>query len=136
MINPVFQLACKILREYKKKYFIIGIAIILTAVLFTTVISITVQVYQAEEISKQLAAGSDFHASISQISIDQVDKITSHSLVKEVFFASMEADIYTNASMSESNAPALIACENSEILSHLFVEIIQVTIHRTKKKYY
>ena len=39
------------------------------------------------------------------------DKITSHSLVKEVF-ASMEADIYTNASMSESNAPALIACEN------------------------
>jgi putative ABC transport system permease protein len=125
MINPVFQLACKILREYKKKYFIIGIAIILTAVLFTTVISITVQVYQAEEISKQLAAGSDFHASISQISIDQVDKITSHSLVKEVFFASMEADIYTNASMSESNAPALIACENSEILSHLFVEIIQ-----------
>ena len=85
MINPVFQLACKIIREYKKKYFIIGIAIILTAVLFTTVISITVQVYQAEEISKQLAAGSDFHASISQISIDQVDKITSHSLVKEVF---------------------------------------------------
>lgn len=125
MINPLFQLACKILRAYKKKYLIIGIAIVLTAILFTTVFSITVQIYQAEEISKQLAAGSDFHASINQISKEQVDKIASHSLVKEVFFASMDANIYANASMSESNAPALIACENSKILSHMFVEIIQ-----------
>jgi len=125
MTNPVFQLACKMLQANKRKYIIIGVAIILTAVLFTTVISITVQISQAEEISKQLAAGSNFHAKISQISKEQADKISSHGLVKEVFIVSEGTNIYTNPSMAEKNAPSLIACDDSNILSHMFRQIVE-----------
>jgi putative ABC transport system permease protein len=116
-------LALRMLRSNKTRSVIAGAAVILTALLFTTVISITACIMQLSEIVRQLAAGSDFHAAIYNVSYDKINEIQKHRLVKESYITHEIGPVTTDGDTGDSNPPVLISCRDGGILRHMFIEI-------------
>jgi putative ABC transport system permease protein len=123
MKGGINLLAWRTIRANGKRSTIISLAIIMTAILFTTVISITVRLNQANEIAKQLATGSNFHATIEGIKQEQAEQIMIHKLVKEAYFFSYGMNIRYHGSEQNPNDPVLFSCANPSILEHMFIQI-------------
>jgi len=60
----VTKLAVRSLKSHRGRSAVIGMAIILTLVLFMTVISIAYDIFTSSQLSLMLATGSDFHSMV------------------------------------------------------------------------
>lgn len=111
----------------KKRAAIVCMAIIMTAILFTTVISITLRINQADQLSKQLATGSDFHASVYDITAEQAEQIITNKVIKDFYIVTGGDSIQIQDTKYEDsmNPPELFSCEDSTILNHMFSHIVK-----------
>lgn len=127
-------LARKLIKTNKLHSVFVGIAVILTAVMFTTIISITVSLYQSTEIIYQLSSGYDFHAFAIMSDLKETyskekdeqffEKIKSHTLVKEAYIWNDLGRYFTDEDDVTSNKyHRIYSSPDKNILSHMFAEL-------------
>ena len=60
----IFRLACLQIRSHRLRAIFVAVAAVLTSILYMTVISISYCILDSTQLSRMLAGGSDFHASV------------------------------------------------------------------------
>jgi hypothetical protein len=61
----IFRLACLQIQSHRLRTLFAAVAAVLTSILYMTVISISYCILDSTQLSRMLAAGSDFHASVT-----------------------------------------------------------------------
>lgn len=61
----IFRLACLQIQSHRLRTLFAAVAAVLTSILYMTVISISYCILDSTRLSRMLAAGSDFHASVT-----------------------------------------------------------------------
>lgn len=61
----IFRLACLQVQSHRLRTIFVPVAAVLTSILYMTVINISYCILDSTQLSRMLAAGSDFHASVS-----------------------------------------------------------------------
>ncbi len=126
-MNVVTKLALDRVRSHPKRSATIAAAIVLTAILFMTVMSITVSIAQGVSLSMMLATGSDVHAviGVSAYSLPphELEKIVAAT--PGVDFAMLVTPLrsYTDdVSEKTREETKLFAFSNEGCLEHLFID--------------
>lgn len=128
----IFRLARLQIRSHRLRTTFVAVAVVLTAVLYMTVISIAYCLMDSIQLSKMLAAGSDFHASIfdTGYSISEEalrEEVQSAPEVSETFLVSFapvhwEEPAEAN-SVEQSFGMAFV--DRDDILPHLFMTLTE-----------
>ncbi|MCI9276992.1 MAG: ABC transporter permease [Lachnospiraceae bacterium] len=124
----IFRLACLQIQSHRLRTVFAAVAAVLTSILYMTVISISYCILDSTQLSRMLAAGSDFHASVTDIGYSisaetLCREIKSAPEVSEAFLLGMRSavsadSVYTGSGHQEMD----IAFTDSEkSLSHLFM---------------
>lgn len=124
----IFRLACLQIQSHRLRTLFAAVAAVLTSILYMTVISISYCILDSTQLSRMLAAGSDFHASVSvtcySVSPETLCReIQNAPAVSEAFLLGMHSavsadSVYTGSGHQEMD----IAFTDSEkSLPHLFM---------------
>ena len=76
----IFRLACLQIQSHRLRTVFAAVAAVLTSILYMTVISISYCILDSTQLSRMLAAGSDFHASVTDIGYS----ISAETLCREI----------------------------------------------------
>ena len=137
MNNMISTMAFRNLKSRKSVFCIIGIAIILTSILFTTVISIGVSIGQSTEIARQAATGSNTHAMFwfyndagdyphysYEEKLEFLETVRAHPLVKDAFLIT-EVGVFSFKPDNVNNLNRIYACSDKGVLSHLLADMTE-----------
>jgi|GEM_PF-1724684 len=135
MNNMISAIAFRNLKSRKSVFCLVGAAIILTSILFTTIISIGVSIAQSMEIARQVATGSNSHAGFTfsgftsgsegysyDDKLDFLEKVRAHPLVRDAYLIG-EVGRFSLKPDAFNNPNSIYACADEGITSHLFAEI-------------
>ena len=124
----IFRLACLQIRSHRLRTIFVAVAAMLTSILYMTVISISYCILDSTQLSRMLAAGSDFHASVSDagcsISAEALRReIQNAPEVSEAFLLGMHSAVSADSVETDSAHQEMdIAFTDSEkSLPHLFM---------------
>ena len=81
--QAVRRLSQKSFAANRTRNFVAALAIALTAVLFTAVLTVGIGIVQDTEKTLMLQAGSDLHGVIKDVTKEQADRLKRHPSVKE-----------------------------------------------------
>lgn len=127
-MNTITKLSFDSIKTRKSRSIVVCVAILLTTILFVTIMSITFNVLGSYQLMLQLAGGSDLHAVISvdgyDISTEQLlSKIKEDNKVSEAYIMSEQGQ-YTIDDDTLKTHDRLILVNDNKILPHLFIDII------------
>lgn len=122
-MNVVFHLSKKALFYKRKNLFVLSFSIILVAVLFSVIFSIASSLIQFEEISYQLAAGSDFHANLYNVTDEDIKVLNSSKELKESYIVWEHGELSPVRSQGNTDSVTLMSLESEEALNHMFVTL-------------
>ena len=124
----IFRLACLQIQSHRLRMIFAAVAAVLTSILYMTVFSISYCILDSTQLSRMLAAGSDFHASVSDtgysISAETLCReIQNAPEVSEAFLLGMHSAVSADTVYTGSGHQGMdIAFTDSEkSLSHLFM---------------
>lgn len=124
----IFRLACLQIQSHRLRTIFVAVAAVLTSILYMTVISISYCILDSTQLSRMLAAGSDFHASVSDtgysISAETLRReIQNAPEVLETFLLGMHSAVPADSVYAGSERQGMdIAFTDSEkSLSHMFM---------------
>lgn len=135
----IFRLARLQISSHRLRTTFVAVAVALTAVLYMTVISIAYCLMDSIQLSKMLAAGSDFHASVwdtgYSISGEELRReIQRAPEVSETFlvsFAPVHWEEPAEANSAEQGF-GMTFVDREDILPHLFMTLIEGQFPRTE----
>ena len=131
-MTMIFRLACSQIRSHRLRTIFIAVAVVLTAILYMTVFSISCCILDSAQLSMMLAAGSDFHASVS----DTGYSIFGETLRREIqnapevsgaFLLGTGSAFSIDAADPDRDGPhdgrgmEIAFTDSEEILPHLFI---------------
>lgn len=121
----VTKLAVSSILSHRVRSIIVCAAVILTSVLFITVMSVTFNIFGGLQL--MLAAGSDFHASVSASDLNLtpaglLEEIESNKTVKEAYIFAAVGDITSENSNSTGR---VYSVSSEKALPHLFIKITE-----------
>lgn len=124
----IFRLARLQIQSHRLRTMFVAVAVVLTSILYMTVISISYCILDSTQLSMMLAAGSDFHASILDTGYSLSEKTLCREIqnspeVSEAFLLGMGSafsadEAYTN---HENQGIDIVFTDSEKILSHLFM---------------
>lgn len=124
----IFRLACLQIQSHRLRTIFAAVAAVLTSILYMTVISISYCILDSTQLSRMLAAGSDFHASVTDtgysVSAEALCReIQNMPEVSEAFLLGMYGAVSTAPMYTDSEHQEMdIAFTDSEkSLPHLFM---------------
>lgn len=124
----IFRLARLQIHSHRLRTIFVAVAAVLTSILYMTVISISYSIFNSTQLSRMLAAGSDFHASVSDtgysISGEALRReIKNAPEVSEAFLLGMNSVISTDSAYtgSENQGMDIVFADSEKSLSHLFM---------------
>lgn len=128
----IFRLARLQIQSHRLRTMFVAVALVLTSVLYMTVFSISYCILDSTQLSMMLAAGSDFHASVSDtgysISGETLCReIQNSPEVSEAILLGMGSAVSTDAAFtgSENQGMDLVFTDSDKILSHLFMTLTE-----------
>lgn len=122
----ILRLALQQIRSHKIRSLLIAFGVVLTSVLFMTVMSIAYCIMNSYQLTLMLAAGSDFHAQVedsgySLTGEDLLQEIKHAPEVSEAFLLGTEYNVTPDTEyLGEEGAP-IIFTDSKRMLSHLFM---------------
>lgn len=124
----IFRLALLQIRSHKIRTSLIALAVVLTSVLYMTVISIAYCIMDSYQLSLMLATGSDFHALITDNGYsltggDLLHEIQSAPEVSEAYLMSMEYNATSDAEFLGDAGTPIVFTDSAKILPHLFIKV-------------
>lgn len=124
----IFRLACLQVQSHRLRTIFAAVAVVLTSILYMTVISISYCILDSTQLSRMLAAGSDFHASVSDtgyaISAETLCReIQNAPEVSEAFLLGMHSAVSADSvdADSERQGMDIAFTDSAKSLSHLFM---------------
>lgn len=124
----IFRLARLQIRSHRFRTIFVAVAAVLTSILYMTVISISYCILDSTQLSRMLAAGSDFHASVSgtgySISKEMLRReIQNAPEVSEAFLLGMNSAVFTDSvyTGSENQRMDVVFTDSEKSLPHLFM---------------
>lgn len=124
----IFRLACLQIQSHRLRTLFAAVAAVLTSILYMTVISISYCILDSTQLSRMLAAGSDFHASVTDtgysVSAETLCReIQNAPEVSEAFLLGMHSAVSADTVYTGSGHQGMdIAFTDSEkSLPHLFM---------------
>lgn len=124
----IFRLARLQIQSHRLRTMFVAVAVVLTSILYMTVISISYCILDSTQLSMMLAAGSDFHASVSDtgysISGETLRReIQNSPEVSEAFLLGMGSAFSTDAEYTDrgNQGMDIVFTDSEKILSHLFM---------------
>ena len=124
----ILRLACLQIQSHRLRTIFIAVAAVLTSVLYMTVISISYCILDSTQLSRMLAAGSDFHASVSDtgysLSPETLrSKIQNAPEVSEAFLLGMHSGFYADSVYADSEHQGMdvVFTDSEKSLPHLFL---------------
>ncbi len=135
----IFRLARLQIRSHWLRTTLVAVAAVLASILYMTVISITYCILDSTQLSRMLAAGSDFHASVSDtgysISGEALRReIQSAPEVSEAFLLGMAGGFSTDTAHTDggSQEMKLIFSDSEKSLPHLFMTLTEGQFPKSK----
>ena len=125
----IFRLALQQIRSHKIRSSLIALAVVLTSVLFMTVMSIAYCIMDSYQLSLMLATGSDFHAQIgdsgySLTGEELLHEIKSAPEVSEAFLMGVTYHPVPDTEYLGEEA-TVIFTDSKQILPHLFMTVTE-----------
>lgn len=127
-MNVITKLSIDSIKSHRVRSGIICTAVILTTVLFMTILCIIFNIFGGYQLMLQLAGGSDFHVMVSgngfNVTPDEIfSSVKAESTVAEAYIIAG----YDGFSLSENPADNIIfnAVDSKKALEHLFITVIQ-----------
>ncbi len=124
----IFRLARLQIQSHRLRTIFIAVAAVLTSILYMTVISISYCILDSTQLSRMLATGSDFHASVSDtgysISGETLRReIQNAPVVSEAFLLGVKSAVSTEPvyTGSEHQGMDIVFTDSEKSLSHLFM---------------
>ena len=124
----IFRLACLQIQSHRLRTVFAAVAAVLTSILYMTVISISYCILDSTQLSRMLAGGSDFHASVSDTGYSVLAEtlrweIQNAPEVAEAFLLGMHRAVSADsADTGSAHQEMEIAFTDSEkSLPHLFM---------------
>ncbi|MCH5340417.1 MAG: FtsX-like permease family protein [Acetatifactor sp.] len=124
----IFRLARLQIQSHRLRTIFVAVAAVLTSILYMTVISISYCILDSTQLSRMLAGGSDFHASVSDtgysISGEALRlEIQNAPEVSEAFLLGMNSAVSTDSAYtgSENQGMDIVFTDSEKSLSHLFM---------------
>lgn len=124
----IFRLACLQIQSHRLRTMFVAVAAVLTSILYMTVISISYCIMDSTQLSRMLATGSDFHASVSDTGYSisgetLLREIQNAPEVSEAFFLGMDSAFSTDTAYtdSENQGMDIVFTNSVKSLSHLFM---------------
>lgn len=124
----IFRLARLQIQSHRLRTMFVAVAAVLTSILYMTVISISYCILDSTQLSMMLAAGSDFHASVSDtgysISGETLRReIQNAPEVSEAFLLGMDRAVSTDTANtdSENQGMDIVFTDSEKSLPHLFM---------------
>ena len=74
-MKELLKNALRVIRDHRTRSVIVCLAVVLTCVLYMTVLSITSDIFSSYELSLMLAGGSDYHGVISETEFLRVPRV-------------------------------------------------------------
>ena len=124
----IFRLSCLQIQSHRLRTMFVAVAAVLTSILYMTVISISYCILDSTQLSMMLAAGSDFHASVSDTGYSLSGETLCREIqnspeVSEAFLLGMGSAFSTDAAYTnrENQGMDIVFTDSEKILSHLFI---------------
>lgn len=124
----IFRLARLQIQCHRLRMMLVAIAAILTSILYMTVISISYCILDFTQLSRMLAAGSDFHASVSDMGYSIYGETLRREIqnvpeVLEAFLLGMDSGFSTDTAYTDSENPGMdiVFTDSAKSLPHLFM---------------
>ncbi len=124
----IFRLARLQIQSHRLRTIFIAVAAVLTSILYMTVISISYCILDSTQLSRMLATGSNFHASVSDtgysISGETLRReIQNAPVVSEAFLLGVKSAVSTEPvyTGSEHQGMDIVFTDSEKSLSHLFM---------------
>lgn len=124
----IFRLAYLQIQSHRLRTMFVAVAVVLTSILYMTVISISYCILDSTQLSMMLAAGSDFHASILGTGYSLSEETLRREIqyspeVSEAFLLGMGSVFSTDAAYTnrENQGIDIAFTDSEKILSHLFM---------------
>ncbi|MBQ8509123.1 MAG: ABC transporter permease [Clostridia bacterium] len=127
-MSIISNLALGQLRSHRKRSMVIAAAILLTTLLFMTVLSITVGIAQSVELMKQLATGSDAHANFDAEQFmlppyELMERVKAEAGVDDAFLIASYQNYTDDVSENNRRVSTLFAVSGENVLEHLFMTL-------------
>lgn len=123
----IFRLARLQIHSHRLRTIFVAVAAVLTSILYMTVISISYCILDSTQLSRMLAAGSDFHASVSDTGYSISGEMLRREIqnapeVSEAFLLGMNSAVSTDSGYtgSENQEMDIVFTDSEKSLSHLF----------------
>ena len=124
----IFRLACLQIQSHRLRTMFVAAAVVLTSILYMTVLSISYCILDSTQLSMMLAAGSDFHASVSGTGYSLSEETLRREIqnspeVSEAFLLGMGSAFSTDAAYKnhENQGMDIVFTDSWKTLSHLFM---------------
>lgn len=124
----IFRLARLQIRSHRFRTIFVAVAAVLTSILYMTVISISYCILDSTQLSRMLAAGSDFHASVSGTGYSLSKEMLRREIqnapeVSEAFLLGMNSAVFTDSvyTGSENQRMDVVFTDSEKSLPHLFM---------------
>lgn len=124
----ILRLACLQIQSHRLRTMFVAVAGVLTSILYMTVLSISYCILDSSQLSMMLAAGSDFHASVSETGYSLSGETLRREIqdspeVSEAFLLGMGSAFSTDAAYTsrENQGMDIVFTDSGKILSHLFM---------------
>ena len=124
----IFRLARLQIYSHRLRTIFVAVAAVLTSILYMTVISISYCILDSTQLSRMLAAGSDFHAFVSDTGYSLSGETLRREIqnapeVSEAFLLGMERAFSTDTACtySENQGMDIVFTDSEKSLSHLFM---------------
>lgn len=124
----IFRLARLQIQSHRLRTIFVAVAVVLTSILYMTVSSISYCILDSTQLSMMLAAGSDFHASVSDTGYSLSGETLRREIqnfpeVSEAFLLGIGSAFSTDAAYTdrENQGMDIVFTDSEKILSHLFM---------------
>ena len=124
----IFRLARLQIYSHRLRTIFVAVAAVLTSILYMTVISISYCILDSTQLSRMLAAGSDFHAFVSDTGYSLSGETLRREIqnapeVSEAFLLGMARAFSTDTACtdSENQEMDIVFTDSEKSLSHLFM---------------
>ena len=122
----ILRLALQQIRSHKIRSALIAFAVVLTSVLFMTVMSIAYCIMDSYQLTLMLATGSDFHAQVADRGYSMTGENLLHEIkrapeVSEAFLVGMEYNVIPDMEYQGEEGTTVIFTDSKRIMPHLFM---------------
>ena len=124
----IFRLACLQIQSHRLRTMFVAVAVVLTSILYMTVLSISYCIMDSTQLSMMLAAGSDFHASVWDTGYSLSGEMLRREIqnspeVSEAFLLGMGSTFSTDAAYTngENQEMEIVFTDSGKTLAHLFM---------------